>query len=163
MERFRAGDQEAFRELYRLYAPGLLAFLASRCRSRSDAADVAQDVWLKAWKARSRFDGRHFRGWLFQITRRWLIDVHRKRRETISPENWDPEDQRPSETAESITALQDCLKSVGGEYVAVIRAQLEGADVAQIATRLGIEESTVYTRVNRGKKQLRDCVERKLA
>jgi DNA-directed RNA polymerase specialized sigma24 family protein len=62
-----------------------------------------------------------------------------------------------------LAALRDCLQHVGGDFVEALNAQLAGDTTEQIATRLAISSSTVYTRVNRAKNQLRDCMKAKLA
>ncbi len=161
-DRFRKGDLQAYEKLHALYASRLRAFLGSRCRGRLDADDLCQEVWLKAWDRRETFDGTHFRAWIFKIANHRLTDEYRKKTSANLPEDFDPVAVIQAGHEEELAALQDCLQVVGGEFIEVIRAQLEGEDVAQIAARQGIKPATVYTRVDRGKKQLADCVKKKL-
>src|SRR5258705_157078 len=66
--------QAAFAALYEHPSRSLVAFIATRV-GRSDVDDTHQAVWLKVWGSLpSRFDGRQFRGWLFQIARNEIID-----------------------------------------------------------------------------------------
>ncbi|MCA8995937.1 MAG: RNA polymerase sigma factor [Planctomycetaceae bacterium] len=163
IDRFRDGDSSALQQLHALYANRLRAFLRSRCPRSIDADDICQDVWLKAWNNRHTFDGSHFRAWIFRIARNRLTDLIRKNPSPNLPEDFDPVDVIQSDRKEELAALQDCLKMIGGDFVEVIRAQLEGEDVSQIAARKGIKPATVYTRVDRGKKQLAECVKKKLS
>jgi DNA-directed RNA polymerase specialized sigma24 family protein len=76
---------EAFEELYRRHASRLLAFLAARVK-RSDLDEVHQDVWLRVWErlpAQMRTPGwrdSDFSAWLYQVTRRYLIERSREKR-----------------------------------------------------------------------------------
>lgn len=160
--RFSRGEREAFAWLHEFHAPQLLAFLCSKCRGRLAADDVAQEVWLRIWKARGSFDGQNFRAWMFQITRNHLVTEYRRHMEPNLPDNYDVRGAAPVEEAEEKIALRECLRQVGGDFVDVLNAQLAGDSTEQIATRFQIKSATVYTRVDRAKKLIRDCVEKKL-
>lgn len=161
--RFSGGDVAAFRELHGYYADRLRAFVGSRCRRELDADDLCQEIWLRAWSRRSQFDGRHFSGWIFKIAHRLICDAYRKQLPSEMPEDFDPLAVVQQGLEVELTALRDCLQSVGGDFVKVVRMQLDGHDVPAIARELGIQPATVYTRVDRAKKQLGECVSRKLS
>jgi RNA polymerase sigma-70 factor (ECF subfamily) len=83
-ERLRAGSPTAWRDLVELYGP-----LVDRwCRGASipaDAtADIAQEVFLAAFRGLDRFDSRRadatFRGWLWTIARSRIIEYHRRQK-----------------------------------------------------------------------------------
>ena len=159
-------DLAAFRQLYESYGMRLLAFLSSRCRGKLDAADVAQTVWLKVWESRAKFDGVHFRGWLFRIAHNHLTDVYRhsarRSAETLEAVA-EPAAAKADDRVEHLAALKDCLEQVGGDFVQVLQARLEGISTEEIARRMGIAQATVYTRADRGKELLRDCVQKKVS
>ena len=54
------------------------------------------------------------------------------------------------------------METVGGDFVEVLRRRLNGVSNQEIAEQMGISVNTVYTRADRGKKALKDCIERKL-
>lgn len=171
-QRVRQGDANAFRELYDRHSTDLFAFLSSRCRGRLDASDCAQAVWLKVWEARKgNFDGRHCRGWLFEVARNHLHDrlrVEMRERRVFASQSAafeqapDPVVRDNVEESPQAVSFAECLEQVGGDFVAVLRARLNGTSTGDIARQLQISEAAVYTRVHRGKEELRSCVEEKL-
>jgi len=73
----RAGAEWAFAALYRAHQPRLLRYLGAH--HPTDAEDIASEAWLDAARSIGAFAGSEdaFRGWLFTIARRRLID-HRR-------------------------------------------------------------------------------------
>jgi RNA polymerase sigma-70 factor, ECF subfamily len=72
------GEHWALTLLFRAYQPPLLRYL--RAHAGSAAEDLASEVWIGASRGLANFTGDEtaFRGWLFTIARRRLID-HRRR------------------------------------------------------------------------------------
>jgi RNA polymerase sigma-70 factor (ECF subfamily) len=75
----RAGAPWAVTALYREIQPPLLGYL--RAQEPSEAEDLASEVWLGVGQALARFEGDEgaFRGWVFTIARRRLVDLRRQR------------------------------------------------------------------------------------
>lgn len=68
LERFLAGDRQAFCELVVRYQSSLLAIARLYVNSPSSAEDVAQDTWIAVLRGAEKFEGRSlFKTWLFQI------------------------------------------------------------------------------------------------
>jgi RNA polymerase sigma-70 factor (ECF subfamily) len=64
----RGGSSAAFSQLVSVHQAGLIAFLRRLCINPAEAEDIAQETFLFAWRALSRFDpDRSFRAWLFGI------------------------------------------------------------------------------------------------
>jgi RNA polymerase sigma-70 factor (ECF subfamily) len=72
------GEHWALTDLFRAYQPPLLRYLRAQAPDAAD--DLASEVWIGAAKGLAGFSGDEaaFRGWLFTIARRRLID-HRRR------------------------------------------------------------------------------------
>jgi len=71
---------DAFEELVRRRRQGLVRFLASFSQSASDAEDLAQETFLRAYRNLSRYDPRKpFLTWLYVIARRLAINFKRNR------------------------------------------------------------------------------------
>lgn len=79
-QRFVAGDEAALKEIYAEHSP-LVYSLSKRALGPAEASDVAQDVFLSAWRARHRFDPErgNIAAWLVGITKNRIIDTYRAR------------------------------------------------------------------------------------
>lgn len=91
-------DAAAFAALYRSHLPGVYRYMRMRAATEEDAADLTQQVFLKALDALPRYSDRGlpFAAWLFRIARNVATDAHRRRRDAVS---WDllPEALHPTE------------------------------------------------------------------
>ena len=77
----KKGNRSAFAQLVDQFHADVFRMVYYRIRSRADAEDIAQDVFLKAYqKISSVKDGSRFRGWLFTIALNRIRDFHRKKR-----------------------------------------------------------------------------------
>ena len=78
--RARLGCALAFAELSQRFRPRLLAVLERRFSGRfSDAEDIAQETFTRAWQKISHYDDRYrFSTWLFTIALRLATDFHRR-------------------------------------------------------------------------------------
>ena len=156
----------AYDQLYGRYAKDILAFLRSRLPFRTSAEDVAQEVWILVFQKLKKFDGSNFRAWLYEIARNRAIDDLRRvnrRKEVIAAPFGDivagdiDEDER-------LVALRDCLQQLDGPFIkTLISFRLDGFSVEDLAQQEQIQVATIYTRIDRAKRQLNECVQRKLS
>jgi RNA polymerase sigma-70 factor (ECF subfamily) len=81
----KAGDAEAFGRLFDHFHEPVHRYVAARVRRPSDAADLAQTVFVKALEALPRYEQRGvpFGGWLFRLARNVVIDHLRTNREHV--------------------------------------------------------------------------------
>ncbi len=158
-------DDRDFGYFYSQNKSMLTGFLNRRGVRGADADDMAQEIWLKIWKSRKRFDGRDFSAWMFRIARNCLIDESRKSKlqERMHEHLCNAYFVREREELSGIQALireeeaestRRCLEENGNSFFEVIQAQLAGEAVPETASRMGISEKTVYSRRNRAKKLL---------
>jgi RNA polymerase sigma-70 factor, ECF subfamily len=74
----QAGSSGAFEQLVFRYERRVYAFVAQTCRHQTNAREITQDTFVKAFQALAQFDQRHsFAGWLFTIARHKCIDHYR--------------------------------------------------------------------------------------
>ena len=79
LTKVRAGDKEAFGELYDLYVERIYRFIYFKVSRASDAEDLSSEVFLRSWKYIS--DGaevENFKAFLYRISRNVIIDFYRK-------------------------------------------------------------------------------------
>lgn len=169
--RLQDGDDRAYEDLMRKYGPQLMAYVKFRVGSGSDAEDMCQEVWMRVWKNRHTFDGRHFRGWLFQMAKNLIVDRGRQssRRgnaaalESLPDSSGVSTPGHDADREEELAALSECIQSVGGDFIHVLRrVKLDNEAVQDVADDLGITPGNVYKQVFHAKQQLADCLKTKL-
>jgi RNA polymerase sigma-70 factor (ECF subfamily) len=80
IERYTAGEREAFDELVRKYQRPLYSLLYRMVSNHEDAADILQKTFVKAFTGLSRFERRaSFKTWLYQIAINLAKNVYRDR------------------------------------------------------------------------------------
>src|SRR6478609_10085186 len=85
LTRFRAGESDAVRAVYREYGRLVYAVCRNQLGSPQLAEEAAQQTFLKAWRSASTVDpGRDLAPWLATIARRTAIDVHRQESRQVS-------------------------------------------------------------------------------
>src|SRR5574340_1572145 len=86
MLRVRGGDAESFGELLRRYRGSLVSFFARMVRDRALAEDLAQEVFLRVYQARERYQPEaRFTTWLYRIATNLALNALRDRREAEMP------------------------------------------------------------------------------
>jgi RNA polymerase sigma-70 factor (ECF subfamily) len=76
----RVGSHAAFAELRKLYAHRLYKLILSMIKSRQDAEDALQDMFLRAYRVLPPFEGRfRFSSWLTRIAINSALTILRKR------------------------------------------------------------------------------------
>lgn len=160
IERFRAGDPEAVRAVYREHAGAVHTVARSIVRDRELAAEVVQQTFVKAWRAAASFEAnRELAPWLYSIARNTAIDLVRAEsrptrggheRETdvgVEPETFERTWER-FEVRRAVDALPPDEREV------VRRSHLLGETHHQIASDLGVPVGTVKSRSGRAHKRL---------
>jgi RNA polymerase sigma-70 factor, ECF subfamily len=160
MERFRAGEPDAIRELYREYGGAVHTVAISIVRDRELAADVVQQTFVKAWRAAASFErGREVAPWLYSIARHTAIDTLRSEaRPTRGGHQPEVEVQIDGESIEQTWERFEVRRAVDAlpeeEREVVRRSHLLGHTHEEIAEQLGIPLGTVKSRSGRAHKRL---------
>jgi RNA polymerase sigma-70 factor (ECF subfamily) len=122
MRSIRAGDERAFQELVELHQHAVIGTCAKMLGNLDDAHDVAQQVFLRVWKAAPRYrPSAKFTTWLFTILRHLVFNETRRRirRPVVSLEaKFDADDNRPHDIADATTRRPDA---------ALLQIELENA------------------------------------
>ena len=150
------------RELDYLY--GTLQRLGAR---RGDLEDLLQEIFLVLHGNWPDLDTtRSIRPWLFGVAFR-VVRTHRRRQARETPHaGLDLEDGAPSpegrlQGQESLALLSAALEHVPlARRSVLIKHDLEGLEVVDIARQLSITKFGVYTRLRKGRKELASAVRR---
>jgi RNA polymerase sigma-70 factor, ECF subfamily len=160
LERFAAGDVDAFETLFRRYQGDVFRWIMRIVRNRATAEDLTVEAFWKMYRARAQFDAArgNCTGWLRRIATNVALDHLRKvRREVPLPED-PPDVGRPpaAEQAELRRAIISAMGRLSPRLSAVVSlALVEEEPYENIAEALGISVGAVKVRVFRGVRILR--------
>lgn len=178
MLRVRDGDATAFEELVREHAAMVTAFARRYVGVRSFAEDLAQDVFLRVWRAAPRYEPRaRFESWLLRIAanvclnrQRWQInhpeaslagvDGERRDADVPAPDAGPDLDAEVEELRAAVRRAVDGLSPQ--QRMAVILARFEELSYAEIAEAMEVTVMAVKSLLNRAKANLRGSLERQL-
>lgn len=156
------GDVEAFAVLVRRYQRPIFSVVGSYVRDPMQVEDLAQDVFLAAFKKLRTWQPRRgvFSTWLYAIARNRCRDALRKRRETTLPDL--PERAVSDVEAHAgpdarldaaLAALPEARRS------AFVLAEVHGLSHETVASIEGVAVGTVKSRVSRAKAALRSVLQ----
>lgn len=163
------GSEDAFAQLVRLHENKVYSLALRMCGRSEDAADVAQEAFLAAWRGLPAFRGEAgFSTWLYRLTTNAAIDhLRRARRErgTLSLDDGalglDAVDggelpQEHAERQELRSAVEQGLARLGADHrqVLVLR-ELRQLSYEEIARELDVDLGTVKSRISRARSALR--------
>ena len=177
VQRTLAGSQEAFRDLVVRYQRPVLSLIRRMVKDQAIAEELAQEVFLKAFRALASYDQRRkFSNWLFKIAHNSAIDLLRRRRlptvplETTERDEpdlvavvadssvQDPESRAQNrDLAKAIEAAIGSLKPLYREVV-VLRYQ-QGLAYEEITEVTGLPLGTVKTHLFRARKAMAQYLE----
>lgn len=162
-------DEELEREFEaRLVESSTLAFRVaySVLRQRQDAEDVAQDAFAKAYRSFHQLrDRERFRAWLVRMTWRLAIDQRRGDRRRSARESTADVPAAPStadafETKERADRLWEAIDALPDKLrVAIVLANIEGHDTAEVAALIGVPVGTVKSRLFLARQRLKELLQ----
>ena len=143
-------------QLVRAYGDMVYRLAYAQTRSRHDADDVFQEVFLRVVQRRPSFDSEaHEKAWLIRVTLNCLKSHWRAawRRHDV------PLDDRIPFPAPEDSALDEALRRLAPKYRAAVHLYYyEGYSAEEIARMGGEKPSAVRTRLTRARAQLRDLL-----
>lgn len=151
------GAQEAFRRLVELHQRWLVWFLTCLLTNRSDAEDVAQEVFVRAFLAMDRFRGESkFRTWLRRIAINQAFNhrrAHVRHAAVALDDSWEGESyDRHSEALAARDALLHCMQQL--PYVSreiLVLHHIEELSLKEVADTLDIGVSAAKMRLKRAR------------
>lgn len=157
LRRARAGDRDAFADLYQRFSGMVHAVLLANA-ARNDVEDLMQEVFLSAWKSLSsqRTDG-HLGGWLATIARNHARRGFARRREAAPLPDELESDAAPASSALEGAEVLAVLKELPQAYRETLSMRLiEGLTGPEIADTTGLTHGSVRVNLHRGMALLRD-------
>jgi RNA polymerase sigma-70 factor, ECF subfamily len=163
------GDASAFEGLIRMFQGGIFSMVYARTQSRTDAEDLVQDVFLKAYRNINTLkDAGVFKAWLYRIAINSVKDFHRNRRFTslFGLLGTEGGDEYPDTSPDGFDHLANkqfwgrfnaFLKRLPTQQQEVFRLRfLDHLNISEIAQVLGRSESAVKTHLYRATEKFKD-------
>ncbi|WP_199224493.1 sigma-70 family RNA polymerase sigma factor [Serinibacter arcticus] len=151
-------------DAYDRFGGELFGFSLNAVRDRGAAEEVVQETFLRAWRARERFDATRggVRTWLYAIARNVVADSFRRGARTPEPVDLDrlPERAAPADDPVERLAMVEALATLSQEHrQAVVAIHVLGLGYAELADSLGVPVATLRTRTYYGLRALRRHLE----
>jgi RNA polymerase sigma-70 factor, ECF subfamily len=162
VSRCQAGDEAAFGDLVDRYKNLVYAMVYRMVNDRSQADDLAQEVFLKVHRGLPYFRGEaRLATWIYRIVANVCVQARAKRREVTAPE--DLPDRGAADASFADLELRDRLEKaiaqLPDQYRLLIAAHyLQGVQYEALAEALNMPLGTVKTHLYRAKRQLRELL-----
>lgn len=154
-----AASAQSLHELYRDHHGWLRGWLRQRLNNSADAADLAQDTFVRVLLARTAGTLQEPRHYLATVARGLVIDLYRRRSLeqaylealALRPEVYAPSAETRALILDSLLAIDRLLDGLGARTRAIFLAvQLDGLSYEKAAERVGVSVSTVRKHLARG-------------
>lgn len=170
------GDLGAFNALVLRFQDSVYALAYRIMGDSSSAADMAQEVFITAYRKLNTHRGGSFKSWLLRITANTCYDDLRrqKRRPAASLEELPdaesgdgpalpdpaPSPEQATQQRELHLAIQNCISSLGADQrIVLVMSDVEGYSYQEIAEVTGVPQGTVKSRLSRARLGMRRCLQ----
>jgi len=162
------GDRNAFSELVRVHAQGVLNVIYRMCGDAQLAEDAAQETFIRAWQNLSSYRPQtSLRNWLYRIAVNAGTDMLRKEKRILpdaiedlhltdghpGPESLVSRNERTHLVQKAILSLPDASRAV------LVLREYEELSYQEISSTLDIPVGTVMSRLNYARKLLKSKLE----
>ncbi|MBN2560325.1 MAG: RNA polymerase sigma factor [Phycisphaerae bacterium] len=166
----RAGDTEAFGEFVELFKAPIMSLCLSLMRNAADAEELAQDVFVRAYRYLDTFDLRRpCFPWLAKISYRLAQTRWRQRQREAEAQQdareeigFDRQERDPLDSLvadEQARRLWRAVRSLPGQQRAVtVLYYQQGLEVREVARVLGVTSGTVKTLLFRARRGLQSVL-----
>jgi RNA polymerase sigma-70 factor, ECF subfamily len=170
LARAKTGDLAAFEHIIRAQERNVFRLAWRMLGNVDDAADVAQEVFLRFYRGLQTVDeARDIGPWLYRVTVNAANDVLRRRRpsadfEAVVAVSTEPDPEQALAAGQRRQLARRALESLPAkERAAVVLRDIEGLSTAEVAAALGSSETTVRSQISSARVKLKRIVEAMLS
>ena len=162
------GDQTAFISIYNQYVVQVYRHVYYRIYDKTDAEDITQEVFIKAWKGIKKYKstGAPFWGWLLAIARNAVADYYRTKKKEISLDKMESSgeitltdsenlESQVENTLEQSRIRNAIMRLKGNKQTVMLMRFIEGLSYQEIAQALHKSEGAVRVILYRALRDLR--------
>ena len=170
LSQVRAGDNDAWGELYRRFAPAIFRFCRRLLPAREDAEDATTEIFMKVRQKLGTYDSsRPFTAWLYKVASNHCWDTLRRRRirqdletgdvDTLPLEHPDPSQLERLQAEHSSKEVRSGLAQLPDRArMALVLRYYADMSYEEIADTLGVRRAFVGVLLLRARHQLRDAL-----
>jgi RNA polymerase sigma-70 factor (ECF subfamily) len=169
----KTGDKKAFGVLVKKYRDPILHLAFQMTGNWSDAGDLAQETFIKAYERLTQFrEDSKFSTWIYRITVNLSVDHHRRKRrmkevslevEPAGQKGWLDRLSSHAESAADRLEIEETNKGIGralgrlseNQRTAVVLKYFHEKSSLEIANIMGCSETSVRTHIFRGLRNLK--------
>jgi RNA polymerase sigma-70 factor (ECF subfamily) len=176
LEKARLGDRDAFRVLVERHATAVFRLAYRMTGNETDAEDMVQETFLRAWREIRRFDGRaSFGTWLHRICANRTVDFLRSKNRWQPASSGGPNEEhdpfrnlaselpspeRSARSAQASAMLEPALATLSEiERSAFVLRHYEGLPIDEVASALGVQPGAARHSIFRAVRKLRRALE----
>ena len=161
---------EGFEEIALAHMDSIYKFALRMSRNESDAEDLVQETYLKAYRFFDKFEaGTNCKAWLLTILRNTFINSirHNKRRQQMV--DLSEIEEHGAESLVSVSPEEEVFRDLldddvsaamsmlpAGYRTAVLLADMKGLSYQEVADKMDCPVGTVMSRLHRGRRLLRE-------
>lgn len=160
----KQGDRTGLDELVQKYYPEIFKYCFWHTSNRADAEDATQETFLKAVRYLDRYMHRgKFRAFLYQVAANTCIDMSRKKREELLPDEQLEQFSALDEGLEKVIEEEDFIRLIrhlpdeAGELIFLRYGQ--SLKYREIAVITGMGLRTVQSRLRAAVKELKEILQ----
>jgi RNA polymerase sigma-70 factor (ECF subfamily) len=169
--RARAGNLQAWGDLYSTFAPAIFRFCRRVLPTREDAEDATTEIFMKIRPKLDQYDpSRSFSSWLYKVAANHCWDTLRRRHirqdletgevETLPIESPDPDQLARMIAAHTSGQVRDALAKLAPRArMALVLRYYADLDYEEIAENLGVPQAGVGVVLLRARQQLRQALQ----
>lgn len=161
----RAGDTDAFNEVYRLYRKKVNGFAYRFVRCPEESAELTQAIFVRLWENRLKIDpSRNFDAYLYTMVRSNFLDALKRKSRMFIFKNETSSQEEPSiNSTDSYMDFTECrqiaLKAIESLSPQVKTAYLlsrdSGCSHEEISSHMGISKNTVNNHIKKSLGRIR--------
>jgi len=151
--KIKAGEKNAYQELFERYAPRIFQFSLSYLKSQADAEELVQDVFLKIWEKREILDqSKNIKSFIFKVAVNTIYDFIRHKNienayNDFARANFETTSNNTWHTVifdEMQENLQKLVAQLPGQQQKIFQlSKEEGLTSEEIAVKLNLSKRTV--------------------
>lgn len=162
IQKCKAYDKAAFKELVRVYSPALMSVCVRYMGDRHFAEDMVQESFIRIFKNILHYEAKgSFKSWLFRIAATTCLKELRKKQVIVDTEITDYEQSGGNESfaLDDESGILKIIEELPLPYRLVFNLYvIEGYSHQEIAEMMEIGESTSRTQLTRAKKMVKELI-----